>query len=769
MKDAIRSLINLAAIVLLSAVNLGKVPESVSAPLPVPVESPALIGSNEYGTFARALELIQEGKFEAADKLIEPARIQDSAQLGATAGQLARIIDEYEQIRERRQAGRETAYAEALSELEKLQIQRADDDANGVSDVNDVNDISEALAVIAKAREFADEKQQQQLMSEPFVRKTIQEAIDKAAAFEVAGKWVDAYTDFYYWLKAIDPNNEGYSDYAQRLLDKATLAMVFEDSPCETSDERFTGVKKEMFTRAIEYLDTRYVTLVDYEAMANEAIERCKLLAEVLATSPRFADDSNGAGGEGPTVPAGVRDPKRIAVWSSILDGLNDQVRTTSQKPGGLSKEGFLDILEKVLTLNERTVGLPEQVLISQFAEASLSALDPYTVIIWPKQIQDFEQMMTNEFMGIGIEISKREGKLTVSSLLLDTPAFNSALDAGDVIEAVDGLETKDMSLGCAAKKIKGRAGTTVNLRVRRSSEDKSVKDKVFDITITRATITVPTVRGWQRTKAGKWLYMVDQENKIGFVRLTSFSADTAPELERVLRQLESEGLRGLILDLRWNTGGLLDSAVDVADKFIDEEGGLIVKRRAGFGRGSGVDYELAHRKRTHPDYPLVILINGSSASASEIVAGALADDRYERATLVGTRTHGKGSVQGITGYPRDRAQLKYTMAYYHLPSGQRVESQDDAEKEGRKDWGVGPDVKVELRSDEVKKMFDVQRSNDVLVRADHDEADESVKKVTLEETMASDPQLAVGLLIVRSKLLQVQTLAQLDSRPAQQ
>jgi len=503
--------------------------------------------------------------------------------------------------------------------------------------------------------------------------------------------------------------------------------------------------------------------------MANKAIERCKLLAEVLGTSSRFADDSNSAGGVGSAVAAGMRDPKKLEVWSSILDGLDDRVKAISKRPGGFGKTAFLDILEKVLTLNKRTVSLPEPVLISQFAEASLSALDPYTVVIWPKQIQDFEQMMTNEFMGIGIEISKRKGQLTVSSLLLDTPASHSTLDAGDVIEAVDGLETKDMSLGCAAKKIKGRAGTTVDLRVRRSSEDKSVEDKVFDVTITRGRITVPTVRGWQRTKAGKWLYMVDQKNKIGFVRLTSFSGDTAPGLEKVLLQLESEGLRGLILDLRWNTGGLLDSAVNVADKFIDEEGGLIVKRRAGFGRKPTYDYELAHRKGTHPNYPLVILINGSSASASEIVAGALADDRYERATLVGTRTHGKGSVQGITGYPRNRAQLKYTMAYYHLPSGQRVESQKTVKKEGRKDWGVGPDVKVELRSDEVKKMFEVQRSNDVLVRADHDDADKSAKKVTIEETLASDPQLAVGLLIVRSKLLQVQTLAQLDSRPAQQ
>ena len=770
MKDAIRNLMWLAAIVVLSAVNLGTVPESVSAPLPAPVGSSALTGSTESGTFAQAFELIQEGKFEAAHKLIEPARTQDSAQLGATAGLLVQIIDEYEQMGERRQAARETAYTEALAELEKLQAQRADDDANDVSDVNDVNDISAALAVIAKAREFADEKQQQQLTSDAFVRETIQEAIDKAAGFEVAGKWLDAYTNCYYWLGAIDPNNEGYSDYAEHLVDKATLAMVFEDSPCETSDERFTGVKKEMFTRAIEYLDTRYVTLIDYDEMANKAIERCRLLAEVLGASSRSGDDSRDKTGVGSIATEGVRDPKKLEVWSEKLDELEDHVKSISERPGGLSKTAFLDILEKVLTLNELTVGLPRPVLISQFSEASLSALDPYTVIIWPKQIQDFEQMMTNEFMGIGIEISKRKGQLTVSSLLLDTPASNSALDAGDVIEAVDGLETKDMSLGCAAKKIKGPAGTTVGLRVRRFSENKAVKDKVFDVKITRDRITVPTVRGWQRTKAGKWLYMVDQKNKIGFVRLTSFSSDTAAGLEKVLRQLESEGLRGLILDLRWNTGGLLDSAVNVADKFIDEEGGLIVKRRPGLGRGPRTyDYELAHRKGTQKNYPLVILINGNSASASEIVAGALADDKYERATLVGTRTHGKGSVQGITGAPRERAQLKYTMAYYHLPSGQRVESQDDVEKEGRKDWGVGPDVKVELRSDELKKMFEVQRSNDVLVRADHDDADKSVKKVTIEETLASDPQLAVGLLIVRSKLLEVQMLAQLDNRLVQQ
>jgi len=758
MRDAKRNLMSLAAVVFLVVAFAGRVPQSISAPLPAPAAGSDLAGSIESAVVARACELIRQGRFDVAGELAKRAYAGSEGQLTGAPRQLVQILDEYEEIDRRRRLAREEAYTEALAELEKLKSEQAED----VNDVNDVNDLTEALAVIAKTGEFADSEQKVRLMSDAFVEETVRKAIDKAAEFEVRAKWLDAYTNCYYWLQAIDPNNEGYSDYADHLLDKATLAMAFEDSPCETSSERFAGVKKEMFTRAVDFLDTRYVTLVDYDKMGAEALKRCELLAEVLSSSARFADASQSGESSSSIVVEAILDSQKVAVWSAALAELKSEVKEASEGSGAFGRKDFLRIFEKVLTLNKLTVGLPETVLVSQFAEAALSALDPYTVIIWPKQIQDFEQMMTNEFMGIGIEISKRKGLLTVSSLLLDTPAFHSALDAGDIIEAVEGLETKDMSLSCAAKKIKGRAGTKVNLRVRRVSEDKSIPDKVFDITITRDRITVPTVRGWQRTTSGKWLHMVDEKNKIGFVRLTSFSGDTAPGLEQVLDDLESQGLRGLILDLRWNTGGLLDSAVDVADKFVDE--GVIVKRKPGFGRAPIYDYESAHSRGTHPNYPVVILINGSSASASEIVAGALADEKYERATLVGTRTHGKGSVQGITGYLRDRAQLKYTMAYYHLPSGQRVESKKAVKEQGRNDWGVGPDVKVELRSNELKKMFDVQRSNDVLVRAGHDDNDKAVQKHTIEETLASDPQLAVGLLVVRSKLLQDQMLARGDN-----
>jgi carboxyl-terminal processing protease len=132
-----------------------------------------------------------------------------------------------------------------------------------------------------------------------------------------------------------------------------------------------------------------------------------------------------------------------------------------------------------------------------------------------------------------------------------------------------------------------------------------------------------------------------------------------------------------------------------------------------------------------------------------------LADKTHNRAILVGERTHGKGSVQGIAQYPKSGAQLKYTMAYYHLPSGQRVESKEAMRKQGRDDWGVGPNIEIKLRSDEIKKMIDVQRDNDVLVKAGHDAAGVPLAKRAAEEILTADPQLAIGVLIIRSKLIE--------------
>ncbi len=733
----------LAVIIVFSAVygqaNSGIIAPSkeLVAARPATVEVPK-IRASESSIIDTACELIYEGKFDAADKVvIENSRL----------GHLANIIGEYKAINRQRQSVRETAYKEQLAELEELQADMV------VNEVNDVNDIIKILGLINKVCEFADDSQREQLFSDSFVKETFQRAIKEAAEFESKGKWLEAYTKCYSWLQAIDPNNEEYSEHSEQLLDKATIVASFQDSPCESRSERYAGVKKELFIQAIDALKRYYVSIINYREMVTKAVRQCELLGDVMALSFSEISESLNAvspneSSEEPFSPPGR---EQLSAWKVGLSAISDEVENS---PTGVNKDKFIDVFEKVLELNKVTARLPHRVLIAQFAEAALSALDRYTVMIWPRQVQEFEKMMTNQFTGIGIEISKQKGQLTVASLLPDTPAYNSGLDAGDVIELVDGIETKDMSLTCAVRTITGPAGSKVALTIRRPGEEKT-----RDITITRARIVVPTIRGWQRDVSGERQYMIDEENKIGYVRLTSFSGGTADSLEKVLTKLEAEGLRGLILDLRFNTGGLLDSAVAVTDKFIEE--GLIVSTRP---RGLWT-YISAHKEGTHPNYPLVVLINSYSASASEIVAGALADERHERAILVGERTHGKGSVQGVTHQPGGGAQLKYTMAYYHLPSGQRVESQDAMKKEGRTDWGVGPDIEVTLRSDEVRKMGEVQRDNNVLVQAGRDKKNTALKKYTAEETLAADPQLAVGVLVIKSKLIQADSRLSLASK----
>lgn len=687
----------------------------------------------ELDIIEQACGLIEQGKFDNAGELIKEIS-DDPSQIDNYALNLLQIVDEHHEINQQMKQEKEETYVERVEKLDELRAE---------TDVNDVNDIIDVLSAVADVSELAEERQKEKLLSDEFVKDIIQKAIDKATGYELEGKWLEAYTNCYFWLVVIDPNNEGYTDYAQQLYDKATIEASLEDSPCETREERYQGVNKQIFIRAINYLDLHYVNKIDYKEMANKALEQCQLLGEVMEFPP---EDINI-----PKIKQKSETEYRqaLSAWSISLDVIKDDLDKTSAIP----RDRFLNIFEEILKINEATVELPQSVLIAQFSEASLISLDNYTVIIWPRQVQEFEKLMTNEFSGIGIEISKPKGLLTVTSLLPDTPAYRSGLDAGDVIEAVDGLQTKDMTLTCAVKKITGPKGTPVKLTVKRSGEEEN-----RDIVITRGKIVVPTIRGWQRTDSGKWLYMIDRENHIGYIRLTSFSSDTSDDLERALDKLEAQDLKGLILDLRYNTGGLLESAIDVSDKFLKK--GLIVQRHSGFGRLP--IYAQAHKRGTHPDYPMVVLVNSNSASASEIVAGALKDKVHKRAILVGTRTHGKGSVQTITNIIGDGAQMKYTMAYYHLPSGQRVESREEMKKQDRKDWGIGPNIEVDLSTEQLKEMINLQRANDVLVRADHDNAKDEVKKYTLEETIATDRQLAIGLLVVRTKIIQAK--ARLDS-----
>jgi len=767
-----------------AAICLWAAPHGIEINRPAEVGDPCVIASppadfnSERWVVDQASGLIDEGKFDEAGKCIDESGWLKKG--SKQVSDLNDIVAQWQQMQKSKQVQKEAAYKEELAKFERLisprGVGKKGTDGNDVNDSNEPNGPTAVLAAAVRTMEFADEKQKQRLLNGPCLLDAIVKAKADATGYERRGKWIDAYITCYSWLTALDPNSKVYKDKTDDLIERAEIAGSFQDSPCETGKQRLESVKRRIFVRAVDELSFRYISKIDYREMASKGVRRCKLLADVVGTltslrdtntagttsigpsrtpipdiegdtdiiEERRAEPNNRAAVLGESFKDFKPDANAIAAFGLAMVSLENEINSW---PEDGSKDSFISTFEKVLELNLITAGMPEGVVIAQFSEASFLTLDPYTVLVWPRDVSEFEQQMTNEFPGIGVEISRQNGLLTIGSLLPDTPAYSSGLDVGDVIEKVDGMPTKDVPLSCVVSRIKGPAGTKVTLTIRRNG-----KGQVRDITLTRAKIVVPTLRGLQRTGEGKWLRMVDEQDKIGYIRLTSFAETTASDTEAALKSLESAGMRGLILDLRFNPGGYYDSAVAVADEFLDD--GLIVITRSRFGTP---DYRTAHSRGTHPNYPMVVLINAGSASASEIVAGALADPSHKRATLVGERTHGKGVVQGISGYPGEGSQLKYTMANWYLPSGQKIKSQEEAKKENKSDWGVGPDVAVSLRSDEFRKMFELQRDNDVLVSAGHDDANSTLKKHTISQTVEVDPQLTTGILVVKSKLIREQ------------
>ncbi|MBN1844809.1 MAG: hypothetical protein JW810_03935, partial [Sedimentisphaerales bacterium] len=250
------------------------------------------------------------------------------------------------------------------------------------------------------------------------------------------------------------------------------------------------------------------------------------------------------------------------------------------------------------------------------------------------------------------------------------------------------GRSAKGWSASQAVQELTGPAFSDLTIKVRHLDGREEV------IRIVRQEIHVPTVRGWRRSgRDGSWDYLLDPAAAIGYVRITSFTADTAQELDKAVSSLLGRNLKALILDLRTNPGGLMSSAVEVVDRFIEQ--GTIVSTR---GAHSEDQVQKAHPENTYPRFILVVLIDQGSASGAEIVAGALQD--HNRAVIVGRRSWGKGSVQRLIRLPESEAALKLTTDYYYLPNGRCVHRLGDAET-----WGVSPDIEESLDPDKVTEL----------------------------------------------------------------
>ncbi len=388
----------------------------------------------------------------------------------------------------------------------------------------------------------------------------------------------------------------------------------------------------------------------------------------------------------------------------------------------------------------------PDALLDAAIA-AMVKSVDRYSAYVPATAVADFEHETTGSYEGVGITLAPAVTPATVYYIFSDGPAERAGLQVGDRIVRVEGedatLWTKDEVIERARERLLGKPGTTVHLTV------KGADDTARDVAIERGAVQQHSI---------KWVRWLDRTEGLGYVYLSTFQHKTPDELDAALAHLGAETtLRGLVLDLRGNSGGLLDECVAVANRFL-AEGNILSLRKRGGVEVNRFDAEVA--KATHPELPLVLLVDGESASASEVLAGALQD--HHRAQLVGTRTFGKGVVQSIFRWANLDFRLKLTTAHYYTPSGRCIEGhlrRGDGGKNGDAagKGGLAPDVLVTLTTEQAREVLGRLAGYDIPARY-------KVAAAALATALGfrgeleplgpdADPQLARALEVLRAKV----------------
>jgi len=354
-----------------------------------------------------------------------------------------------------------------------------------------------------------------------------------------------------------------------------------------------------------------------------------------------------------------------FALLLGCLIGYSLDDRVMAQSNGSDRLVVFSEVLAHIQNKYVEEVDLDE--LIEGAVRGMVDTLDPHSSFMKKQSYKELKVDTKGEFGGLGIQISVRDHQLVVISPIEDTPAFRAGIKSGDHIIEVDGLATKDMTIMESVEKMRGRRGSDVVLTIVRDSEDTP---EPFEVTITRDIIKIKSVRS-------KML-----EPGIGYARITQFQERTGADLRKQIDALKDDNLNSLVLDLRNNPGGLLTAAVEVSELFM-EDGQMVVYIQ---GRDGKRDEYYAHSSGDDNDFPVVVLVNEGSASASEIVSGALQD--VGRAVIMGAVTFGKGSVQSILPLS-DESGLRLTTAKYYTPAGRSIQN-----------TGITPDILVPFNPD---------------------------------------------------------------------
>ncbi|MFK8113300.1 MAG: S41 family peptidase [Rubripirellula sp.] len=400
-----------------------------------------------------------------------------------------------------------------------------------------------------------------------------------------------------------------------------------------------------------------------------------------------------------------------------------------------------------------------ENKLLTAAMDGMTNTLDQHSEYIPREDYESFQDSINQEFAGIGIFVEQPVAgePVRVVTPLVGSPALRAGMLPGDRIVSVDREDVSTLNLPDVSAKLKGEIGTTVDLVVLRDELE-------VQISVTRARIALESVIGDHRDANNEWVFRVREDPTIAYVRLTSFGEKTVDELEEILADLNND-YSGLVLDLRGNGGGLLNAAVSVSDMFLNS--GRIVSTRTRGGQNED-DFSAESGVLVAMNKPIAVLIDGNSASASEIVAACLQD--HQRASVVGTRSYGKGTVQNILPLQYGRSALRLTVARYYRPNGENIHRGKDAKDED--EWGVTPDsdMTVELDEESLKKLAKRWREASYPALALDDEA-ESEPDLAADAPEAEDgtPAVESDLLIDPQLRRAVESIRELNQASVQQ
>jgi carboxyl-terminal processing protease len=638
---------------------------------------------SEQAIAAEVWSLARKGDLDALLAMID--------QFPADRPELAEVIADFKTLKAniaKREASRDTQIAKVTAKL----------DAQLAKEPTPLN-LSRSLKEAIELHMLTRDAEKPALLKTERVAGLVRAADKAAHECEAKGEWLFA-NELFARLNLLMEEQGTYRKDADRLVDRLGMIRLYtpklfwemrdarqkmeeKGKPLppfnpqgEDSAAKLKGITQNALIRALAEAGKEHVERVGMRKLLIGGLEHVRTMVTTSDLGAAFP---------------GIADKEATAEMLGYIDA---QIAALTGRDNQPDANYAARLVADVLAQNRATVKVPAEAVIHEFGNGAFGELDEFSQIIWPDELMRFNRMTQGSFIGVGIQIQLDEETqmIKVVQPLEGTPAQKAGVRAGDMLKKINDDSAVGLTLDQAIERITGKRGTPVRLTV-----DRAGKDVEFDLI--RDTVPIRTAKGWKRTGDSDtdWDYMVDKDAGLGYVRLSGFNDNTTKELHAAIKSMQESpaGLNGIILDLRFNPGGLLNQAVTVANTFMSE--GVVVSTEGAGGSVGDMHYADKSDQTVSTGVPIIVLINDGSASASEIVSGAI--QHYGRegsaypinALVLGHRTFGKGSVQNVSQLS-STTLMKLTKQYYLLPDKRIIHR-----KPGAKDWGVNPDLAVEM------------------------------------------------------------------------